>query len=82
LGMNHLKSLVESYRLATERPPPPGQILVHSQIIHQNRRLFEGSRGFRAWWTTPGRKFVVCDCGWRADLGKHYRVQRLPIRRW
>jgi hypothetical protein len=64
---NHLSKLVESYRLATKEPPPPGHILAHNR---------PDSRGFRAWWATPGAEFVPCDCGWRPDLGKHYRVQR------
>jgi hypothetical protein len=37
---------------------------------------YEGTRGFRAWWTKPGREFTPCACGWRPDLGQHYRVQR------
>jgi hypothetical protein len=34
------------------------------------------------WRAEPAAEFVLCDCGWRADLGKHYRVQRPPARRW
>jgi hypothetical protein len=79
LGVNRLRTLVESYRLATAQPPPAGQILAHSQIIRNKRTLYE-TRGFRAWWATPGTEFVLCDCGWRPDLGNHYRIQR-PIKR-
>jgi hypothetical protein len=64
---NHLSKLVESYRLATKQPPPPGYILVHNR---------PDPRGFRAWWATPGAEFVPCDCGWRPDLGEVYRVDR------
>jgi hypothetical protein len=64
---NHLASLVDSYRLATKEPPPAGHILVHNR---------PDSRAFRAWWAEPGEEFVLCDCGWRSDLGEHYRVQR------
>jgi hypothetical protein len=81
LGTNRLHTLVESYRLATEQPPPPGQILVHSEIGIV-AGSYKGARGFRAWWTTPCRKFVLCDCGWRPDLGTHYRVQRPVKRSW
>jgi hypothetical protein len=69
---NRLANLVESYRLAEKQPPPPGNILVHSPL-----RTPEGSRGFRAWWAQPGRKFISCDCGWRPDLGEHFRVRVL-----
>jgi hypothetical protein len=66
--MNHLKRLVDSYRLAAKQPPPPGQILVHNQA-KSTSGTFQGSRGFRAWWATPGEEFVLCSCGWRSDLG-------------
>jgi hypothetical protein len=82
--MNRLKRLVDSYRLATERPPPPGQILVHNQG-KSTRRTFQSAHGFRAWWAEPGAEFILCDCGWRPDLGVHYRVHRpgpLVRRRW
>jgi hypothetical protein len=64
---NRLEKLLESYQFATERPPPSGYILVHNR---------SGFRGFRAWWAKPGEEFVLCGCGWRADLGEHYRVDR------
>jgi hypothetical protein len=65
--MNCLKRLVDSYQLATKRPPPAGQILVHNR---------PDPRSFRAWWATPGGEFILCGCGWRPDLGEHYRVHR------
>jgi hypothetical protein len=81
---NHLARLLDSYRLAMEQPPPPGQILVHSQV-RTTPGKFRRNLGFRAWWTKPGEEFVLCDCGWRHDLGEHYRVQRagplIPRRR-
>jgi hypothetical protein len=64
---NRFANLIESYRLATKERPPTGYILV---------RNLPDSRGFRAWWTKPGDELVLCDCEWRPDLGKHYRVQR------
>jgi len=72
---NHLSALVDSYRLAIERPPPPGQILVHNQI-RGAPAAYKSTRGFRAWWAKPGREFTLCACGWRPDLGQHYRVHR------
>jgi hypothetical protein len=80
LGTNRFENLVESYRLATKEPPPPGNILVHSP-----RRMAENSRHFRAWWAVPGWRFALCDCGWRPDLGRHYVVQAVDAkgrRRW
>jgi hypothetical protein len=71
---NRLSTLVDSYWLAMKRAPPPGQILVHNQI--RGAEAYEGTRSFRAWWAKPGREFTRCACGWRPDLGKHYRVQR------
>jgi hypothetical protein len=68
--MNRLKGLVDSYRLATERPPPPGQILVHNQGT-TTLGEFRGTLGFRARWATPGEEF--CECGWRPGLGEHYQ---------
>ena len=73
---NRLSTLVDSYRLATKRPPPAGRMLVRNQI-RSAPELYEGTRGFRAWWTKPGREFTPCACGWRPDLGQHYRVQRV-----
>jgi len=69
-----LDQLLESYALATKQPPPPGRILVHNRV-RPTARL--GSRGFRAYWARPGAEFVLCDCGWRPDLGEHYVVAAL-----
>jgi hypothetical protein len=74
---NRLGKLLDSYQLATKQPPPPGQILVHDRPTNP-LRTNPAARGFRAWWAEPGAEFVLCDCGWRPDLGEHYRVDR-PI---
>jgi len=53
---------------------PAGKILVHNHV-KPTRKL--GSRGFRAWLSTPDTaKYVVCDCGWAQELGKHWKVAR------
>jgi hypothetical protein len=78
LKTNHLATLVDSYHLATKQPPPAGQILVHNQI-RSTPQAYEGARGFRAWWTRPGRHLSLCACGWRPDLGEHYRIRRVGI---
>jgi hypothetical protein len=33
-------------------------------------------KSFRAWWAKPAAEIVPCSCGWRPDLGDHYRVHR------
>jgi hypothetical protein len=73
MGTSRLERLLDSYRLATKRRPPRGQILVHNR---STPRTDPGTPGFRAWWTKPATGFVSCDCGWRPDLGRHYRVER------
>jgi hypothetical protein len=80
MGTSRLERLLDSYRLATKRRPPRGQILVHNR---STPRTDPGTPGFRAWWTKPAIGFVLCDCGWRPDLGRHYRVHRpgSPVRR-
>jgi hypothetical protein len=75
--INRLATLIDSYRLATEGPPPAGQVLVHNNVKH-TPSMQQGARGFRAWWAAPATELVLCDCGWRSDLGEHYRVDR-PI---
>jgi hypothetical protein len=75
VGTNHLSKLVESYRLATKQPPPPGHILVHNQFIGRPHAE-EGQRRVRAWWAKPAAEYILCACGWRPDLGEHYRVNR------
>jgi hypothetical protein len=56
---------IESLDLATKEPPPPGYLLYH------NRRK---DSGFRAYWAERDARFVLCNCGWRPDLGVHYVV--------
>jgi hypothetical protein len=53
---------------------PPGEILVHNHVAHTSRAP-SGTRGFRAWTQAPLTHHVECDCGWRPDLGSHYRVR-------
>jgi hypothetical protein len=72
---NRLTRLLDSYHLATKQPPPAGHVLVHNQ--HNSAPLApEHSPRFRAWWAKPATVFILCRCGWRPDLGEHYRVHR------
>jgi hypothetical protein len=54
---------------------PKGFILFHNHVRH-TARTRQGTNGFRAWFSPASDKYVVCDCGWRRELGKHYRVVR------
>jgi hypothetical protein len=49
----------------------PGRVLVHNHAPPAER---SGTRGFRAWEDDPTPQYVACGCGWRPDLGIHYRV--------
>jgi hypothetical protein len=53
------------------RAAAPGRLLVHNHARPAER---SGTRGFRAWEDDPLPQYVVCDCGWHAELGIHYRV--------
>jgi hypothetical protein len=52
-------------------------ILIHNHI-RATARTRQGTRGFRFWWepkeTAP--PVVECSCGWRPELGRHYRIKR------
>jgi hypothetical protein len=55
---------------------PGDKVLVHNQVvvgITPTRRL--GYRGFRAWLSSPDPRLYVCRCGWRPELGQHFRVR-------
>lgn len=52
---------------------PAGRVVVHS-TVRPTRRL--GSRGFRAWLSTPGAHLEPCGCGWAPELGVHYRIRQ------
>jgi hypothetical protein len=54
---------------------PAGFVLVHNQIRH-SAWTREGTNGFRAWFSPASDNYLVCDCGWRPELGKHHRVIR------
>jgi hypothetical protein len=73
LGTSRFARLLESYRLATKQPPPPGLVLVHNQL---SAPTLAHEKSFRAWWAKPAAEIIHCNCGWRPDLGDHYRVHR------
>ena len=71
-------------RSIPDGPDPLGRVIVHNFVrrpseeeIRELAELFGedelGHRGFRAWWAEPAGDVVPCDCGWRPELGVHYR---------
>jgi hypothetical protein len=57
---------------------PDGYLLAHNHVRH-GRRTRDGTRGFRMFYVRPDpAKWIECACGWREDLGVHYRVRSEP----
>jgi hypothetical protein len=52
---------------------PPGKIVAHNVDFGGNVNRTHGDDGFRVWFDDPSDKYGVCTCGWRPDLGTHYR---------
>jgi hypothetical protein len=51
--------------------------LAHNHILH-TANMQHGTNGFRRFWIPPewiGWHWVKCKCGWRPDMGTHYRVR-------
>jgi hypothetical protein len=75
-----MTELFEDRRAATTEtmvpagPAPADAVLVHNHVRHTVRTI-SGMRGFCAWWGDPDPRYVVCDCGWRPELGNHYAVE-------
>jgi hypothetical protein len=69
---------------------PSGRILAHNHV-RRAVNMPHGRNGFRCWYDwPPGSKkkswhfrfgnrelpdYVICKCGWRPDLGVHYRIR-------
>jgi hypothetical protein len=51
---------------------PKDYHLAHNHIAH-TVNMTHGLNGFRRFWIPPEWKWVKCRCGWRPDLGPHYR---------
>ena len=67
-----------SYEIVTDRTgaakaAPDGKILVHNRIQPASARTRQGAKGFRFFAAASSELWGVCDCGWRPDLGTHYR---------
>jgi hypothetical protein len=68
---------IANFHLITNQPPPAGYVLMHNHVHHTPRTRM-GTNGFRAWWVpADDPSLVVCECGWRPDLGVHFKV-RMP----
>jgi hypothetical protein len=52
-------------------------VVAHNHVKPQTIDQPSGSKGFRAWWTTPDDPAIVaCRCRWAPTLGKHFRYRR------
>ena len=52
---------------------PPGKVLAHNPV-YPVTRMRPGTRGSRLWVQVPDDTLELCPCGWRPELGAHYRV--------
>jgi hypothetical protein len=69
---------------------PSGKVMIHNHV-RRYAAMSHGMNGFRRWFdylddpqifarshgknAGPPPKYIVCKCGWRPDLGTHYRVK-------
>lgn len=66
---------------------PSGLIMAHNQVRRHSTSP-HGANGFRRWFDWPPKSkkesrhfhqalpdYVICKCGWRQDLGVHYRIK-------
>ena len=58
---------------------PTGKVLVHNPVLPVTRSR-PGTRGSRIWTQVPDEDIGPCDCGWRPELGPHYRTFRAGAR--
>jgi hypothetical protein len=77
-------------KYGTDGVRPSGRVLVHNHIRH-TATMPPGLHGFRIWYDFRDNpqhfkllqkksnyrppKYIVCKCGWRPDLGTHYRIE-------
>jgi hypothetical protein len=59
---------------------PRGWVFAHNRVSHSVSTP-QGARGFRAFYVPPSSDWVKCTCGWRPDLGVHYRHKNFPVKR-
>jgi|GraSoiStandDraft_1057264.scaffolds.fasta_scaffold654245_1 hypothetical protein len=50
------------------------RVLVHNHVSHTASMEY-GRNGFRCWTQIKRANLELCKCGWRPDLGTHYRVK-------
>jgi hypothetical protein len=48
-------------------------VLVHNPVYPVTRKR-PGTRGSRIWTQAPDDDVQPCSCGWRPELGEHYRT--------
>ena len=49
-------------------------VLVHNHVAH-TVDMAQGVNGFRFWRSPHNPRIEPCPCGWRSDLGPHYRIR-------
>jgi hypothetical protein len=52
---------------------PPGRILAHGHVRPVSPKAKQNVNGFRFFAVDLTSLWTICDCGWRPDLGMHYR---------
>jgi hypothetical protein len=57
------------------RTVPVGALIIHNRS-GRHRDEMSGQNGFRVWFDDPHENYIRCLCGWRPDLGIHYRVRK------
>jgi hypothetical protein len=75
-----LEYAIVTDRTGAAKAPPAGQILAHNAVPPASAQTKQGAKGFRFFAVAPSGLWVVCDCGWRPDLGAHYRAFPSPLR--
>lgn len=54
---------------------PRDWVIIHNHI-HHDADTPHGLNGFRVWRSPHSqRHHAICGCGWRPDLGKHYKMR-------
>jgi hypothetical protein len=61
-------------RTGAAKAAPDGKILAHNSVRPASGLTKQGAKGFRFFAVGHSGLWVVCDCGWRSDLGAHHRA--------
>ena len=72
-------AIVTDRQTGAAKAAPVDKILAHNSVRPASALTKQGAKGFRFFAVEPSGLWVVCDCGWRPDLGAHYRVLPPPL---